>query len=99
MALAAMKLEKDLKENDDLAEKFLAEADAKNLYELYQKTTKNLRDLTGVLETMMEMYAGKGQVHRPASDESIEALRTVALAAIDLAKTYAPTESEPEKKR
>lgn len=96
--LAAMKLEKDLVENDGLAEKYLAEADVRNMYELYQRTTKSLRDLTGVLETMMEMYSGKGEVSRPASDESIEALRTVALAAIDLAKAYAPTEVEDKKK-
>lgn len=91
MAAAAMKLERDLKQGDELAQKYLAEADAKNLYELYAKSVKDLRSLTNVLEQLMEMYAGKGSV-RPASDDSIEALRDVALAAIDLAKAYAPIE-------
>ncbi len=98
MALAAMKLEKDLKHFEELAEKYLAEADTRNMYELYKNSVKNLRDLTGVMETMMEMYSGKGDP-RPASDESIEALKSIALAAIDLAKAYAPTEVEEPKKK
>ena len=78
----------EFESDQGLADKFLAEADAKNLHALYQKRCAQLIEFGRVLETVTELYAGKKEP-QPAfvnsTPEAVASMERVALAAIALA--------------
>lgn len=93
VAEAGSKMQTEFDNDQGLADKYLAEANAKDLYELYQKRCQQLHDFGQTLSTMAEMYAGKGgsrsnDFMRSAPD-AVEAMERVAMAAIELAKAVA----------
>lgn len=92
IAEAGSQMQKEFDRDQGLADQYLAEANAKDLYELYQKRCLQLMEFGNTLSTMAEMYAGKsgnrGDFARSAPD-AVEAMERVAMAAIELAKAVA----------
>ncbi len=85
-AEAGSVLQVEFKKEQGLAEQYLQEANAKDLYELYQKRCGQLEDFGRTMSVLAEMNAGKH--HRPTqsiSPDAIASMEKVALAAIDLA--------------
>jgi hypothetical protein len=81
------KMQNEFLRDQALAEQYLAEANVKDLYELYQHRCEQLQDFGGTLSTMAEIYAGKGSRGEfQGSPDAIKAMERVALAAIELAK-------------
>ena len=86
-------MQREFQRDQELADKYLDEANAKDLYELYQHRCKQLNDFGGTLATMAEMYAGKNGRHNDFdfahSPDAVKAMERVAIAAIELAKAVA----------
>ncbi len=81
------KMEREFERDQGLADKYLAEANAKDLHALYVHRCEQLEQFGGTLTTMAEMYAGKnarGEFN--SSPDAIKSMEKVALAAIELAK-------------
>lgn len=87
---AGSKMQSELDADQGLAEQYLKESRADDLYALYQKRCKQLEEFGSTLCTMAEMYAGKGERHSalPTAD-AVSAMERVAMAAIELAKAIA----------
>jgi hypothetical protein len=94
MAEAGSQMQREFEQDQGLAERYLAEANAKDLFELYQKRCRQLNEFGNTLGAMAEMYAGKsgariGDFASPASPNAVASMEKVALAAIELAKVVA----------
>lgn len=93
VAEAGSKMQKEFEADQGLADRYLAEANTQDLYELYQKRCRQLNEFGNTLGTMAEMYAGKSGARigdfSPASPNAVASMEKVALAAIELAKAVA----------
>ncbi len=85
LGAAHSKMNAEFQADGKLAEKFLAEADAKNLYALYQKRCAELCQVAKAFETMMTLRAGIGErKDTKDSHDAIASMERVSLAAIAL---------------
>lgn len=94
IAEAGSEMQREFERDQGLADQYLAEANAKDLYALYQKRCEQLNDFGKTLGTMAEMYAGKsgariGDFNMRSTPDAVAAMEKVALAAIELAKAVA----------
>lgn len=69
-----------------LAQEALARSDAAELFALYQKAIRRRNEITKMFETIVAHYLGKNEQPRLSDENSISAMREVALGAIGLAK-------------
>ena len=84
---AGSPVQKEFERDQKLAEKYLNEVNAKDLYELYQQRCLQLEEFGKTLLTMAELYSGKGErKFQQNMPEAIQSMERVALAAIELAK-------------
>lgn len=85
------KINREFEADESLANSYLQDANAKDLYALYQKRCKQLISFGDTLASMAELYAGKSD--RPLSvqhmPDAVAAMERVAIAAIELAKAVA----------
>lgn len=89
------KLQTEFEQDLGLADRYLAEANVKNLYELYHKRCRQLSDLAATICTMSDLYAGKKEVGMfpTQTPDAIAAMERVAIAAIELAKSVTGSKS------
>jgi len=91
------KMQSEFARDQGLAEQYLAEANVKDMYELYQRRCEQLNDFGGTLMTLADLYAGKGErALMQNGPDAIKAMERVALAAISLAS--AVTTKTPAKR-
>jgi len=69
------------------AEQALAEADSVELFELFKRAIKERGDALNIVGVLSSHYLGDKSVPRYSpSDNAVESMERVALAALDLAK-------------
>jgi hypothetical protein len=89
---------KELDDQQTAAKEALDRADAHELFVLYQRLVQERAELSQVIETLAKHYVGGKDEPRsaaPESDSVVAAMQTVALAAIDLAKTICTEKRNP----
>lgn len=91
VAEAGSKIQREFEADQELANKYLAEANAKDLYELYLKRCRQLYSFGETLSSMAEMYAGKAGTREGmhSTADAVAAMERVAMASIELAKAVA----------
>lgn len=96
VAEAGSTMQMEFEKDAGLADQYLAEANVKDLYELYQKRCRQLYHFGETLGAMAEMYAGKGKGGEFArsTPDAIAAMERVAMASIELAKAVAGKQSK-----
>ena len=82
------RMQTEFQRDAKLADKYLQEARAQDLYELYQRRCTQLNEFGKTLATMAELYAGEGRGKYSESPDAVKAMERVALSAIELAKAF-----------
>lgn len=70
------------------AKEALAQADATKLFKLYEQAVRERNEIDKLYCTSMALFIGKKD-KQPVSENAIESMERIALAAIDLAKHVA----------